>query len=211
MAIDKSIKLLLSREPGQVTATQEQFLQIAERNLLRLTGLINDILDISRLESGKMPLKTEATPIARVVDEVTKNLEGWAGTKSITVIKKIPSTPLQANCDPERIEHVLTNLIGNAIKFTPRDGKITIEAAGESGMIKVSVEDTGPGVIQQDRQKIFDKFYQSAARAPTDIAGTGLGLAIAKEIIDLHGGRIWVEGEEGRGAKFVFTIPAVQA
>ncbi|MCX7662095.1 MAG: cell wall metabolism sensor histidine kinase WalK, partial [Candidatus Omnitrophica bacterium] len=113
------------------------------------------------------------------------------------------------NVDPNRIIQVLTNLIGNAIKFTPQGGSITIEAhfVREDNELEVSVQDTGIGIAKEDLPKIFDKFFQVGERAPTDISGTGIGLSIAKEIIQLHRGRIWAESEKGKGAKFIFRLP----
>mgnify|MGYP001589304917 FL=1 len=209
VSTEKAISLILSRQPGQITESQEQFLSIAERNLKRLSLLINDLLDLSKLEAGKMGLKIQPSSIEKVFDESIEGLSTWAVTKSIEIIKKVQQGLPEINLDQERIIQVLNNLIGNAIKYTPNNGKITIEAVlnQEQNEIVVSVEDTGTGIPKDQLNKVFDKFYQVGERLTTDIHGTGIGLSIAKEIVELHGGKIWAESEKGCGAKFIFTLP----
>ena len=209
VAIDKSISLILNKEAGEFSAAQEQFLAIAKRNLERLSALINDLLDLAKLEQQKMGLRLEKAPIERVIDECMETLNTWAKTKSISIKKKIQEGLPEVNIDSFRINQVLINLLGNAIKFTPAGGDIFIEAklCEEKNAIQVSVQDTGMGISREDLAKVFDKFYQAGERVSTDISGTGIGLSIAKEIVGLHGGRIWAESEKGSGAKFTFTIP----
>jgi len=207
IAIDKSITLLLSGEPGAIAPAQRQFLDIAERNLKRLANLINDLLDMSKLESGKMVLSRKTASIEKIITDVVQSFQSWAGTKSITIVDKVQKGLPQVSIDSDRIIQVFNNLMGNAIKFTPNGGVITLSGKQEGGNLYLSVADSGPGIAKDDLKKIFDKFYQTGQRAPTDIAGTGLGLSIAKEIIDLHGGTIWVESQEGKGTKFIFTLP----
>jgi NtrC-family two-component system sensor histidine kinase KinB len=209
VAMEKSISMMLEKAAGPVSETQEQFLSIAERNLKRLSLLINDLLDLSKLEAGKMEFKRENQSIEKVINESIENLNTWAKTKSINIESKIQGGLPKVNIDPNRIIQVLNNLIGNAIKFTPQGGNITVEAnlRKEIQQIEVSVQDTGFGLAADELDKVFDKFYQIAERAPTDLSGTGIGLSIAKEIVELHGGKIWVESEQGRGAKFTFTLP----
>ena len=134
---------------------------------------------------------------------------GRAKTKAITIGKRIPDNLPAIPFDQARITQVLTNLIGNAIKFTPKQGRITIEAKldQEQGAIVISVADTGVGIAKEDLPKLFNKFQQVEERTASDISGTGLGLAIAKEIIELHHGRIGAESELKEGAKFVFALP----
>ena len=210
IAIDKSITLLLTGEPGEVAPAQKQFLDIAERNLKRLANLINDLLDMSNLEYGKMTIKVSSISIDKVVGDVLKSFESWAGSKTISLVKKVPNSIEDIEADQDRVIQVFNNLIGNAIKFTPQGGTITVDVIKNEDKLKISVIDTGPGIPKEDAAKIFDKFYQTGDRAPTDISGTGLGLSIAKEIVDLHGGKIWVESEEGKGTSFIFTLPIKQ-
>ena len=209
VSMEKSISLILSKATGEINKDQEQFLSIAQRNLKRLGLLINDLLDLSKLEAGKLQLKRELTPIKKVIEESVEGLNTWAGTKGIALEKITPEGLPELNIDPNRLIQVLNNLIGNAIKFTPKEGKVTIEAKlGQTDReIQVSVTDTGIGIPKENLPKIFSKFYQIGERTASDIGGTGIGLSIAKEIVELHGGRIWVESEHGHGASFIFTLP----
>lgn len=209
VAIDKSLSLILNKSTGEISPTQEEFLSMAQRNLKRLSHLVNDLLDLSKLEAGKMEFKRQPSSIEKIIDESLEGLNTWAKTKSIEIMKKIQEGLPQVNVDSNRIIQVLNNLIGNAIKFTPHNGNVTVEAnfQSEKEEIEICVQDTGIGIPKENLPKIFDKFFQVSERVPTDISGTGIGLSIAKEIVELHGGRIWAASEEGQGAKFIFTLP----
>jgi len=207
ISMDKSISLLLSKQAGLLSETQEQFLSIASRNLKRLTALINDLLDISKLESGKMAVNLKPASIEKIITEVVENFKDWAKTKSVRIKKEVDREIPELNLDADRIIQVLNNLIGNAIKFTPEGGAVRVGARIEGENLKVNIKDTGIGIPKKDTANIFSKFYQSGERAPTDINGTGLGLSIVKEIIELHKGKVWVESEKGKGANFIFTLP----
>lgn len=212
VAMEKSVSLMLDKSAGPVTDTQEQFLSIAKRNLKRLTLMINDLLELSKLESGKTDLIREPYSIEKVIDESADSLGNWAKTKSIEIQKKVPAGIPQIHIDPNRVIQVLNNLIGNSIKFTPQNGKIMIEASlnNEKQEVEVSVTDTGVGIPKEALAKVFSKFYQVEQRNSSDILGTGIGLCVSKEIVELHGGRIWVESEYGHGAKFAFSLPLKQ-
>ena len=136
-------------------------------------------------------------------------LIAWVEAKAIKIEKRIQKNIPEVNLDSNRIIQVLNNIIGNAVKFTPADGGITVEAKLDEAQknILVSIADTGIGIAKEDLNKVFDKFQQVGERTSTNIGGTGLGLAIAKEIVQLHRGKIWVESEKGQGAKFTFTLP----
>jgi PAS domain S-box-containing protein len=210
VAIDKSLSLVLDKNSGEISETQRQFISIAERNLKRLGLLVNDLLDLSKLEAGKMELKRQASSIDKVIQETVDSLNNWARTKSINMETRLEQGLPELNINPDRIIQVLNNIIGNAIKFTPERGSIFIEAKLNSRerQVQISVADTGPGIAKENLSKVFDKFYQAGERASNDISGTGIGLAIAKEIVELHGGKIWAESEKGSGAKFIFTLPS---
>jgi PAS domain S-box-containing protein len=207
VAMSKSISFILSKAAGEITENQEQFLSIAERNLKRLSILINDLLDLSKLDAGKMELKRDNLSIEDVIDEIIASLNTWAQTKSIVLEKNIHKGLPKVFIDSDRMIQVFNNLIGNAIKFTPNNGRIIIEVKLSTGQIEVSIQDNGIGIDPEDLPKVFEKFYQTGERASTDIGGTGIGLSIAREIIQLHGGKIWAESEKGKGAKFIFTLP----
>jgi PAS domain S-box-containing protein len=209
VAIEKSISMMLSGMAGRMSNTQEEFLRIAERNLKRLTNLINDLLDLSKLEAGKVKLRPQLASIEKIIEDSVQTLGAWAKTKAINIKIGIQSDLPEIYMDPDKVIQVLNNLIGNAIKFTPDNGDIVIEARSdkEKKVIEVSVADSGIGIPEDDLSKVFDKFYQTGERTPTDISGTGVGLSIAKEVVELHGGEIWAENRDGGGAKFVFTLP----
>jgi PAS domain S-box-containing protein len=209
VAMEKSISLILSKNTGPVNETQEQFLSIAERNIKRLGRLINDLLDLTKLEAGKLELKPQPASIESIIKDSVEGLNNWAQAKSINIERKIEEGIPLVNADPDRLVQVLTNLIGNAIKFTPNNGNITVDAVlrKDKQEVEVGVKDTGIGINKENLGKVFDKFYQVGERTPSDINGTGIGLSIAKEIVELHGGKIWVESEKGYGAKFIFTLP----
>ena len=209
VAMGKSISLILHKDAGPLTETQEQFLTIADRNVKRLSLLIDDLLNLSKLESGKAELKQTVAPIDTVIAEALENLLNWTKARNIEIIKKIPEGLAEVFIDSNRIIQVLNNLIGNAIKFTPAQGKIIVEVKTreDKGFLEVSISDTGIGISPENLPKVFDKFYQVGERVATDLNGTGIGLSIAKEIVELHGGKIWAESEKGKGATFSFSLP----
>jgi len=208
IAMEKSLELILSKATGPLSEEQDKFLAITERNLKRLTLLINDLLDLSKLEAGKVQLVREPVAIEKVIDEPIAVFKNWAQTKAIRIEKRIQEGLPQLNIDANRIIQVINNLMGNAIKFTPDNGTITVDALlAEDKEIQISLKDTGIGISEEELPKVFNKFYQVSGNLKTDIRGTGIGLTIAKEIVELHGGRIWAESEVGRGAKFIFTLP----
>ena len=150
----------------------------------------------------------EPVVIEKVIEEPILVFRNWAETKSIKIDKKIQEGLPQANIDANKIIQVINNLLGNAIKFTPDNGTITVEAVLRGDKeIEISVTDTGIGISEEELPKVFHKFYQVSGNLQTEIRGTGIGLAIAKEIVELHGGRIWVESQVGKGTRFIFTLP----
>ena len=208
IAMEKSLSLILSKTTGPLSEEQDKFLAITDRNLKRLSALINDLLDLSKLEAGKVALVREPVVIEKVIEEPILVFRNWAETKSIKIDKKIQEGLPQANIDANKIIQVINNLLGNAIKFTPDNGTITVEAVLRGDKeIEISVTDTGIGISEEELPKVFHKFYQVSGNLQTEIRGTGIGLAIAKEIVELHGGRIWVESQIGKGTRFIFTLP----
>jgi signal transduction histidine kinase len=178
-------------------------------NADRLTRLINNILDLSRIEAGKIDLKPAQLSLVTLAREVTEIMRPMAAEKLISLEVASLDAPVSAWVDRDKIIQVLMNLIGNAVKFTPPDGKVTvaIEKNG-NGWVQVSVADTGPGILPEEAKKIFAKFYQIAQLSKQKTKGTGLGLAISKSLVEMHGGKIWVESHVGRGSTFSFTVPA---
>jgi two-component system, NtrC family, sensor histidine kinase KinB len=208
VATQKALDVVILGTAGPLNTDQSRFLEIAHRNLDRLFRLINDILDFSKLEAGRMKMEFAGASIEALAAEVIQGLESWAQSKQVMLARQIEPGLPQVSMDPMRIGQVLTNLIGNALKFTPPGGRVTVEAkrAGED-KVEVGVQDTGIGIAPEDLSKLFQRFVQVGERRQTDVSGTGLGLSIAKEIVELHGGRIWAESEKGQGTRFVFTLP----
>ncbi len=207
-AIKQSISVILEGTAGELSEPQEKFLSNAKRNLERLSALVDDILDLSKLEAKKMEIILKPTAIATVIDEVCITLDTWTKNKEIALIKDIAENLPEINVDPDRIIQVLINIITNAIKFTPKEGTITVGAklSDKKDQMVVSIEDTGVGIPKEDLSKIFGKFQQAKNRSAGDKSGTGLGLTIAQELVHLHGGTIKVVSEEGKGTTFTFTL-----
>jgi signal transduction histidine kinase len=186
-------------------------LNIMKSSSQRLTSFINDVLDIAKIKASKMSLKKESRSLKEIADKVVKLLVGVAQKKNIEIGMEFAMDLPEVIADEDRIGQVFTNLIGNAIKFTPRNGSITVGAEIENPkFVKAYVKDTGPGIPKEDLGKIFRQFEQSkGARDIDGPKGTGLGLAIAEGIIKSHGGRIWAESEPGKGTAFYFSLPRI--
>ena len=191
---------------------------MAERNINRLTNILNDLLNLSRIESGRIEMKFENIGLKGIIELTASSLKPHADGKSIKIDMEInePLPPIYA--DPEKMEQILTNLIGNAIKFTPEGGRILIAAQflphdGKSGYgdrVTVSVKDTGIGIPSDHLDAIFEKFHQVESSLQRSVSGTGLGLAITKGLVEAHQGKIWVESELGKGSTFTFSLPISQ-
>jgi signal transduction histidine kinase len=150
-----------------------------------------------------------------MVHHVVETVRSWAEGKGVAINEAYSKEPVPMVADPDRLTQVVTNLLGNAIKFTPEGGKISVEidprqsapGTAEEPGVAVSVQDSGIGIPKQDQERIFEKFEQVSLASPQGVSSTGLGLTIAKEIVELHGGRIWVDSDEGQGSRFTFAIP----
>ena len=179
----------------------------------RLLSMVNDMLDISKLEAGEMSLRRERFPIGEVMADAEAMVAALAREKRLELrTEPVPPENEQVLCvaaDREKLRRVLVNLLGNAIKFTPSGGTVTLRAEGDAGgAVCVSVCDTGPGIPAQHLDRIFDKFYQAEAGRSGSVAATGLGLTFCKLAVEAHGGRIGVESTVGEGSRFWFTLPA---
>jgi PAS domain S-box-containing protein len=211
VAMQHALSILVDEVAGPLGEEQKKFASLTQRNLQRLNVLINDLLDLSKLEAKKMELRLESASLIPVIQGVCDTLDAWAKAKAINISKRLPSDLPNVTCDPHRVTQVITNLMGNAIKFTPKQGRITVEARVIDGgrAVEVSVADNGVGISKDDLPKLFNKFQQVGERTASDISGTGLGLAISKEIVELHKGRIWAESDPSvrQGTRFAFTVP----
>jgi len=206
-SVKEAINLLIDKVPGKINADQEKFLTISKNNLERVLRLINELLDISKLEAGKLDMKRNFQDICTVAKGVYDTLKIESNKKNIKLNLKIPDAKVEMWFDRDQIERALLNLAGNAIKFTEEDGIVSIKLEDLGKFAQVSVIDNGPGIAEEDLDKVFDKFYSVAKAKVSKVKSTGLGLPIAKEIVELHRGRIWVDSQLGRGARFSFTLP----
>ncbi len=206
-AIKGSVDNMLDGLTGALNEKQGRYLTRIKSNTDRLSRLINDLLDLSTIEAGKIELKPSRVPMGLLARDVAETLRPVAAEKLIRLEVAPAGADVTAWADRDKMIQVFINLIGNALKFTPAEGKVTVavERNGD-GWIRVSIADTGSGIPAEEALKIFDRFYQVAGRQKT--RGTGLGLSISKSLVEMHGGKIWMDSEPGRGSTFSFTVPA---
>ncbi|GAB4273894.1 MAG: hypothetical protein Kow0056_01480 [Coriobacteriia bacterium] len=201
------VDLVLDGEAGELSDLQKEFLGIVKENSDRLVELINDLLDISRIESGRIQLKIEPVDLADVVADCMGALAALTARGDIELRVDIPDDLPRLAADRSRLGQVVTNLLSNAVKYSPGGGRVRVSARPELDSVVVSVSDEGIGISEEDQRKLFAKFFRVDSSHTQEIGGTGLGLAICKSIVELHGGRIWVESELGEGSTFSFSMP----
>ena len=199
-------ELILDNIYGDVPEKIHDVLGRLEKNGRHLLGLINDVLDLSKIEAGRLNLSLNDYSAAEVLQTVLTSIEALATEKNIEIKSVIPSDLMMAKGDEQRIAQVLLNLLGNALKFT-EEGHVTLELTVSNETFLISVHDTGPGLSENDQKKIFKEFHQADGSSTRKKDGTGLGLSISKKIVEMHGGRIWVESTLGKGSIFKFTLP----
>ncbi len=228
-SIKNSLDILLSGRCGEITPSADKFLTMGRKNVQRLSGIINDLLDLSKIEAGKMDFNFKEINIHSVIDYVKSTLSEVAKTKNLTLITDETENLPAINADSQRLEQVLTNLVSNAIKFTPEGKTITIKSNLinaedikvnecfkdiisnlEGDYIMVSVIDEGIGMEEKDLLHAFDKFAQIENSLSRKAGGTGLGLPIAKQLLEAHHGAIWCDSELEKGSKFYFVIPVTK-
>lgn len=205
--------LLIMDGLGPLNEKQAQALTIAVRGGQTLLGMINDLLDISKMESGSMVLDRKTLSAVRVAENALGQLMSLATERGLTLAFNLPGEAPLLWADEEKLVRTLVNLLGNAIKFTPRGGSITLTARRDDGdgSVFFGVADTGEGIPPEAFGRIFEKFGQVESRQAGRMMSTGLGLTFCKMAVEAHGGRIWVESELGKGSVFSFTIPAPAA
>jgi signal transduction histidine kinase len=208
------ISLILDGKTGNINQKQHESLSRALRQSKRLAVLINDLLDISRIEAGRIEMKQEQVQIDWIAKRRIEELRPQADEKSISLLLEAPPNLPLMIADADRVGQIFINLIGNAIKFTPDNGKVTVRISissqngSEHDGFHVEVIDTGPGIPADEREKVFDKFRQLGSVQTRQQGGSGLGLSIAAGIVEAHGGQLWVDaGDNGQGCNFQFFIP----
>jgi len=183
-----------------------KFLQTIDRNAERLKLLIEDLLTISELESGRIRLQLQPLALKPLVGKLCEDFKPRALSRDVTLVNEVPE--LTAKADSDRVQQVLSNLVDNAIKYGRSEGTVTIRGASmDDGTIQLCVADDGPGIPEDARERIFERFYRVDKARSREQGGTGLGLSIVKHIIQSHGGKVWVESEIGRGSRFYFSLP----
>ena len=201
-----AIHLCTEQAAGPLTDKQADLLHAAREDCDRLQAMVDDILDLSRIESGKVELYPLPTPVADLMERAVEENKGEAAAKGLHLTVSFPIPEVRVLADHERIGHVFSNLIGNAVRHTAGEGSVTLGAHVANGTVRFTVTDTGKGISKEYHARIFEKFFQVPDGGPK---GTGLGLYIAREIVRGHGGQIGVESEPGKGSTFWFTIPIV--
>jgi len=204
-SIKEGTNLFLEGRGGEVTEKQKRLLTIISEESDRLIRLVNSVLDLSRLESGMVPFHFARTDLPPLITRVLDEVGPLAESKRIAIVQEIGGLPA-LSLDAERILQVVRNLVGNALKFTPRGGTVLVKALYHDEKVTISISDTGPGIPDEHLDQIFDKFRQVPGHGSHH--GTGLGLAIVKHILQAHGGSIWVTSKAGGGSTFTFQLPA---
>jgi two-component system phosphate regulon sensor histidine kinase PhoR len=206
-AVEQQLTVILNKMAGEVTEKQEQLLSRAKERTKGLLDLIKDLLDLSKIEAGKMVQYKEPLSLQEVIQRVVDLMRVEAENKKIDLQFSAPPKISLIHADRNSMEGIFTNLISNAIKYTPEGGKVWVHLGDEGGFVKANVSDTGIGIKREDLPRIFDRFYRVKTAETRQIVGTGLGLSIVQSIVDAHLGSITVESKEGGGTTFSVSFP----
>jgi two-component system, NtrC family, sensor histidine kinase KinB len=203
-SIAMSIDLLLERAAGGLAEKHRELLFAAHEEVHRMKALVNDLLDLAKIEAGRIELELESVPVRVLFDYVQAAFSGQVEEERVSITAELSEDLPKIRADANKVTWVLTNLVSNALRYVGEGGRIHLTASGIGTLVHISVGDDGPGIPLEYQTKIFEKFVQVKGR---ESGGTGLGLAICKEIVRAHGGAIWVESLPGEGSRFTFTIP----
>lgn len=204
------VENMLDGLTGALTDRQSYYLSRVKFNVERLTRMINDLLDLSRIEAGRVELNLAQVPVTDLVTEITEALQPLAQNKSITLQRMHQGDTVKISADRDKLHQILTNLIQNAVKFTSPKGEIRVDTrVRDDAFVEFCIRDTGCGIPAHEHMKIFERFYRGET-IQVEQRGAGLGLPITKSLVELHGGKIWVESTLGQGSRFFFTMPVWQ-
>jgi PAS domain S-box-containing protein len=201
-------ELLAEDSSGPLNATQKKFLHHIRKDSAHLLGMINDVLDLSRMEAGRMTVRAESMPLHAAVTEAIDALRSFADSRSVS-LREGSHLDQTVYADPQRLRQVLYNLLKNGAKFTSAGGQVSVDACLKDKLVEITVSDTGMGIAKEDCTHIFEKFYQVQDSPRGVREGTGLGLAICQQLVELQGGTITVESELNKGSQFHFTLPGM--
>jgi signal transduction histidine kinase len=199
-------EVLSERLFGEINEKQAEYISDILQSGQHLLSLINDILDLSKIEAGRMELELSDFNLPSTIEQTVVLVRERALRRGITLGRMVDERLGPIRADERKVKQVLLNLLSNALKFTPEGGKIDVRAAVNDGVVEISVTDTGIGISPEDQEAVFEEFRQ-VGTASKKVEGTGLGLAISRKFIELHGGKIWVTSQVGTGSTFAFTLP----
>jgi signal transduction histidine kinase len=199
-------EVLSERMFGELNEKQEEYLKDIHASGQHLLSLINDILDLSKIEAGRMELELTDFHLPTALDSALALIRERAGRRGIALHLSVDDRLGQIRADERKVRQVVLNLLSNAIKFTPEGGRIDVGAVPRDGFVEVAVSDTGVGIAPEDQEAVFEEFRQ-VGTADKKVEGTGLGLTLCRKFIELHGGKIWVKSQLGQGSTFTFTVP----
>ena len=200
-------EVLIERMFGEVNAKQEEYLQDILASGRHLLSLINDILDLSKIEAGRMELELADFHLPQAIDNAVTLVRERAMRRGITLEVAVDDRLGALRGDERKVKQVLLNLLANAIKFTPEGGRVQVRAAVANGVAEIAVSDTGVGIAAEDQEAVFEEFRQVGTDYAKKHEGTGLGLTLSRKFVELHGGKIWVKSQVGQGSTFTFTLP----
>jgi len=204
-SIQGNLSLVTEGHYGELSEKAQERLTIAEKNVTRLINLINELLDIERIEAGMLNLNRGNASLLSLIEEAVVSIRDFAEQKKISIV--VPNTDQEIFVDSVRIVQVLVNILSNSIKFSPSEGQITIKFESKQNSVSISIVDQGPGIAPEDLDRVFDRFQQAQSSTKTKFVGSGLGLAICKAIIEAHQGRIGVSSVLNQGSTFWFELP----
>jgi PAS domain S-box-containing protein len=210
-SIRGSVQLVLDDAKAVTDPEHRTLLQIALNNCERLVRIINDILDVSKIESGNLTLRKKGAHVADLIRQSVDVVSGPARSAGVKLATNVPADIRPVIVDPDRVVQALVNLLSNAVKFAPKDSTVTVAVTGSEQMVTISVSDQGEGIAPENVNRLFRKFQQVDSSSSRRKGGTGLGLAITKALVEQHGGRIFVDSELGKGTRFSFTLPVASS
>ena len=204
-----SLRLLVEAVDDEIVdeSTRRRYLATMQTHIGSLSAMIDDLFELSRIEAGDIEWSMRQVELAVLVDETVAAMRPEASARRVDVRSELDDAPLSARADPEKIQRVLFNLIRNAIRHTPADGSVTVRAEARPEAIQIEVADTGDGISDEDRARVFEPFYRGGDEAARDSDGAGLGLAICRAIVETHGGQIWI-GPSEQGTRVSFSLPS---